>query len=554
MMYDENTNKGFDGEGAPDEHRSEEQAPNFVFKNQEGSGQENQSQQTYQSGAGQDNQNQQIYQGTVSQPVQGQAHTGQAGWSQQMYQNTANQANQGQTGQSQQYQNQQYQGQGYDTRMYNWQNGGQGQSPQPERKQTDSSEHTKRRKPSGAMGRKIAGITAAAILFGTVSGGTMVGVNMLAGSFRNQETYTQIDPSEEMTEAPTTQASAAPSAGGGAGTALALDVSDIVEKAMPSVVAINNTMIYEGSTWFGQRQQYEVPSSGSGIIVGKNDEELLIVTNNHVVEGASNLSVVFIDDKPVDGIIKGTDEESDLAVVAVPLQDIPEDTMNQISIAKLGNSEELKVGQGVIAIGNALGYGQSTTVGYVSALDREVTTDGSTTRHLLQTDAAINPGNSGGALLNMKGEVIGINAAKYSRTDVEGIGYAIPVSQVQDIIDSLMIRRSKVVEEGEEGYLGIQGLTVDDSMVKQLDMPAGVFVYAIIDDGAAASSDLREKDVITKFDGQSVRSMAALQDLLKRYKAGETVDLTVQSLENGKYVERTVSITLGKKATLGEDS
>lgn len=557
-MYDENTNRELNEERTADEHRGEDQTPNFVLNNPGENSQAIQDQvpqnqapqnQAFQS---QQPQNQQSYQNPAGQQPQGQ-------W---QYQNTRNQSNQSQgqqyqnpSGQPLPYQNQT--AQGTYNRPYNWQNGEQGAEAGSRKANGEHSAHGEKKKRSGGMGRKIAGITAAALLFGTVSGGTMVGVNMLAGSFQKEEAYTPITQPEVSQEEPTTQAAIpSPSVGssGGAGTALLLDVSDIVEAAMPSVVSINNTMVYEGSNWFGQRQQYEVPGSGSGIIVGKNDEELLIVTNNHVVEGASKLAVVFIDDKSIDAAIKGTDAESDLAVVAVPLKDIPEDTLSQISIAKLGNSEELKVGQGVIAIGNALGYGQSTTVGYISALDREVTTDNSTTRHLLQTDAAINPGNSGGALLNMKGEVIGINAAKYSRTDVEGIGYAIPVSQVQDIIDALMIRRSTIVEEGQEGYLGIQGLTVDESMVKQLDMPAGVFVYAIIDGGAAADSDLREKDVITKFDGQSVRSMAALQDLLRRYKAGETVEVTVESLENGKYVERSVSITLGQKATLGEDS
>jgi len=398
------------------------------------------------------------------------------------------------------------------------------------------------------MGRKVAGITAAALLFGTVSGGTMVGINMLAGSLGQKEAYTQISPSEMPTEAPTTQAAITPSTRADAGTALALDVSDIVEQAMPSVVAINNTMLYEGNTWFGQRQQYEVPSSGSGIIVGKNDEELLIVTNNHVVEGSNTLSVTFIDEKSIDAIIKGTDPESDLAVVAVPLKDIPEDTMSQISIAKLGNSEELKVGQGVIAIGNALGYGQSTTVGYVSALDREVTTDGSTTRHLLQTDAAINPGNSGGALLNMNGEVIGINSAKYSSTEVEGMGYAIPITKVQDIIGNLMTKKTrKEIEEAKQGYLGIQGQDIDSNTSLLYGMPQGVFVYKIMDEGAAAASDLKEKDIITKFDGQSVRTMAELKAMLAYYAGGDTISLTVQSLADGQYVERQVEVTLGTK-------
>ena len=370
-----------------------------------------------------------------------------------------------------------------------------------------------------------------------------------------EETYPQVSSQEVLAETTVEAETGAAQAAAPASKLIALDVSDIVEEAMPSVVAINNTMLYQSSNWWGMSQTYEVPSSGSGIIIGQNEEELLIATNNHVVEDSQTLAVVFIDETSVNAAIKGTDPDTDLAVIAVPLKDIPEDTLSQITVAQMGNSDELKVGQGVIAIGNALGYGQSVTVGYVSALNREVKTEGTVTRNLLQTDAAINPGNSGGALLNMKGEVIGINAAKYSSTDVEGIGYAIPISKAQEILSTLMTQRTRLetVEEGKEGYLGIQGLTVDDTMVLQLGMPAGVYVYGIVDEGAASRSDLREKDIITKFDGQAVKTMAALQNLLKYYKAGETVELTVQSLENGQYVERIVSITLGEKATLGQD-
>ncbi len=413
-------------------------------------------------------------------------------------------------------------------------------------------EPEKKGKKKGAFFKKAVGICAAAVLFGVISGGTMVGVNMLADSF-NKETYPQVSSQEVMAEAETTQAPAGVAAGS---NLIALDVSGIVEAAMPSVVAINNTMLYQSNSWWGMTQTYEVPSSGSGIIIGQNEEELLIATNNHVVEDSQTLAVVFIDDTSVNAAIKGTDPDTDLAVIAVPLKDIPEDTLSQITVAQMGNSDELKVGQGVIAIGNALGYGQSVTVGYVSALDRQVKTEDSVTRDLLQTDAAINPGNSGGALLNMKGEVIGINAAKYSSTDVEGIGYAIPISKAQDILDDLMTKRTRLetAPEGQEGYLGIQGLTVDSTMVQQYGMPAGVYVYGIIQDGAASKSELREKDIITKFDGQSVRTMAALQELLKYYKAGETVEVTVQSLEKGQYVERVISLTLGEKATLGQDT
>ncbi len=448
---------------------------------------------------------------------------------------------------SQSYQN--YQGQPSGSQNWSYQGGGSqnsygGQSYQP----IPPEPVKKEKKPS--LLKKAAGIAAAALLFGVISGGTMVGINVVAESTKKTDQPVATQEEEKVTLSDEEFAELKKDLVVEASNAQNLDVSAIVESAMPSVVAINNTMLYQSrNPWFGS-QTYEVPSSGSGIIVGKNDDELLVVSNNHVVENATELSIVFIDGTAVDGTVKGTDAETDLAVVAVPLSDIPSETMSKISIAELGDSDDMKVGQGVIAIGNALGYGQSVTVGYVSALNREVRTQDSTTRKLLQTDAAINPGNSGGALLNMKGQVIGINAAKYSDTDVEGMGYAIPISQAQDIINSLMVRRSgDKVEEGSEGYLGIQGVTVDDSMVQQLGIPEGVYVYKILDGGAASKTDLREKDVITKFDGQTIRSMASLQDLLKYYKVGETVEMVVQSLEDGQYVERTISITLAKQVS-----
>ena len=327
---------------------------------------------------------------------------------------------------------------------------------------------------------------------------------------------------------------------------------------MPSVVAITSTAVYQsnnfGYGWFfGGPQTYEVPSSGSGIIVGENEKELLIVTNNHVVEASTSLKVAFIDNQVVDAVIKGTDPETDLAVIAVPLDQIQTDTKSKIKIAKLGNSDEMKVGQGVVAIGNALGYGQSVTVGYVSALNRQVQVSENSTRELMQTDAAINPGNSGGALLNMKGEVIGINAAKYSSTEVEGMGYAIPISKAEDIMNQLMNRRSDRVEESRRGYLGIQGTTVDENSAAAFGMPRGVYVFKILENGAAAQSELREKDIITKADGQSIRTMTDLQEILSCYEEGETVSLTVQSQRDGQYEEKTVSITLKKMPQEGEE-
>lgn len=406
-----------------------------------------------------------------------------------------------------------------------------------------------RGKKKGSMAVKVAGVTAAALLFGTVAGGTMFAVNTVGELVKGR--YTTESTSEPVTVAQA-ETSGNTGSGGNGGVpvtaAIQTDVSAIVEKAMPSVVAINNTMLLQHQTWFGPSQTIEVPSSGSGIIVGQNDEELLIVTNNHVVEDSRELTVTFIDNEPVTAAIKGTDSDSDLAVIAVKLSDIPAETRSRIKVAVMGDSDALKVGQGVIAIGNALGYGQSVTVGYVSALDREVHAEDDTTRHLLQTDAAINPGNSGGALLNMNGEVIGINAAKYSSTEVEGMGYAIPISQAQDIINELMNKKTRVaVDERKQGYLGIQGQNIDETAAAMYGMPRGIYVYKITEDSAASRSTLREKDIITKFDGQTVRTMEDLKEMLTYYEGGDTVNLTVQSLENGEYVERTVEITLGTK-------
>ncbi|MEY8354118.1 trypsin-like peptidase domain-containing protein [Lachnospiraceae bacterium 54-53] len=400
----------------------------------------------------------------------------------------------------------------------------------------------------GGFAKKAAALVGGALVFGVVAGSTMVGINWAAGAYANKNPVN------------ISQAETIPSASGSAGTQVANttsistvnDVSTIVDRAMPSVVAITSKVIYESQTWFGPMQREGV-GSGSGIIVGKNDDELLIVTNNHVVEGAEELKVTFIDEAAVDAAIKGTDADSDLAVIAVPLSSISSETLSKIAVAALGNSDTLKVGQGVVAIGNALGYGQSVTVGYISALDRTVQTDNGTNRDLLQTDAAINPGNSGGALLNMQGEVIAINSAKYSSTEVEGMGYAIPISKAQDIIDNLMTRKTRTqVADGEQGYLGIQCKNIDATTSQQLGMPQGVFIYKIVEGGAASQSDLREKDIVTKFDGQSIRTYDDLTNMLKYYGGGTTVTLTVQSLENGQYVERNIDITLGTRPADGE--
>lgn len=406
--------------------------------------------------------------------------------------------------------------------------------------------------------KKTAWIVLSAVLFGTVAGTVMTGVQIASSGMVSQ--FFAIVSSDEKLPEQGEELLPEPFPGGNipgilpeapAVPAPATDVSQVVEEAMPAVVAVASTAVYQmpdfGFGWFfgGGSQSYEVPSSGSGIIIGENDTELLIVTNNHVVQDTVSLKITFVDDTAVDAVIKGTDTDTDLAVISVPLDQIPQETKEKIAVARLGDSDGLKVGQGVIAIGNALGYGQSVTVGYVSALNREIKTSDGNARVLLQTDAAINPGNSGGALLNMKGEVIGINAAKYSSTEVEGIGYAIPVSGVQDILDELMNRktRSEVAEE-KRGYLGIQGTTVDEDAAAAFGMPKGVYVYKILKDGAAADSQLREKDIITKLDGMTVKSMQELQKFLKGYEAGETIELLVQRQEDGQYKEIQIPITL----------
>lgn len=398
--------------------------------------------------------------------------------------------------------------------------------------------------------RKAAGITAAAVLFGTVAGGVMTGVNYVGARLTGLADITATAPAETegTTTAQVPETSAASNNGSTTAVSTVTDVSSIAEKAMPSLVAINDTMTVEQNNFFGMPQTYQAQSSGSGIIVGQNDTELLIATNNHVVSGATDMKVTFTDSTQVAAAVKGTDSATDLAIIAVKLSDIPSDTMSKIKVATLGNSDNVKVGQQVIAIGNALGYGQSLTVGYISALDREITDENGIQHTYIQTDAAINPGNSGGALLDLNGNVIGINAAKNASTEVEGMGFAIPISKAQEILNNLMTKKTReAVDESAQGYLGIQGTNIDANASKEYGMSVGIYVYKIVEGGAAANSDLKEKDIITKFDGQSVTNMEELKQMLTYYEGGSTVSLTVQSLVNGSYVEHEVQITLGTK-------
>lgn len=332
------------------------------------------------------------------------------------------------------------------------------------------------------------------------------------------------------------------------------DVSEVVDKVMPSIVSITNMSVEEVQSFFGGTYQRQSEGAGTGIIIGKNDSELLIVTNNHVVEGSETLTVTFTDETSVDANIKGTDSAYDIAVIAVPLDSISDDTLNAVSVATLGDSTQLKVGEPAIAIGNALGYGQSVTVGVISALDRSVATTDSQTGEmtensvkLIQTDAAINGGNSGGALVNVNGEVIGINSAKLIGESVEGIGYAIPISDVADLIQNLMNQETKTkVDEADRGMIGITGISVSDAFSQQIDMPAGVYVTEVTSGGGADRAGMTKGCIITAINGSSVDSMEALQGQLEYYAKGDTVSLTIQIPQtNGEYEENTVDVTLG---------
>ena len=326
------------------------------------------------------------------------------------------------------------------------------------------------------------------------------------------------------------------------------DIATIAKNAMPSIVSITNMSVQEVQSFFGGTQQQESTSVGSGIIIGQTDSELLILTNNHVVEGNEKLTVSFVDNESVEANVKGTDSTKDLAVVAVKISDVKDSTMDEIAVATMGDSSKLEVGEQVIAIGNALGYGQSVTSGIVSATER--TLDGYEGGTLIQTDAAINPGNSGGALLNSNGEVIGINTAKVATDSVEGMGYAIPISDASDTIQNLMNQETKTkVSEAEQGYLGIQGVDVSDESAKMYNMPTGVYISDVVKNGGAQQAGLTKGSVITGLEGTTISDMNSLKEQLQYYRVGDKVKVTVQvPRNNGEYTEKTVEVTLGSKS------
>lgn len=377
-----------------------------------------------------------------------------------------------------------------------------------------------------------------ALVFGLVAGITFEGASFAAGRLLGAADE-KVSGSNVETK-PVESAKLTTSSGGSVST----DITEIAKNAMPSVVSITNISIQQVQSFFGGIQEQEIPSAGSGIIISQNDTELLVLTNNHVVEGSDTLTVSFIDEESVAANIKGTDAAKDLAVIAVKLKDIKDSTMEEIKVATLGDSTKLQVGEPAIAIGNALGYGQSVTTGIVSAMKR--TMDGFD-GELIQTDAAINPGNSGGALLNAKGEVIGINTAKIAVNEVEGIGYAIPISDASSVITELMNRETRTkVPEGEQGYLGIQGYDVESDVANMYQMPQGVYIYEALKGGAAAKAGISKGSIITAVNGAGVNGMETLKEQLQYYRPGETVEVTVQiPKENGEYKEEIIEVTLG---------
>ena len=434
-------------------------------------------------------------------------------------------------------------------------------------------------KPSGPSGhrrnqnsfQKKAGATIAlAVIFGLVAAVVFQAANFAADRFLNTgkssvqiKTTDSVDLQETASDDSTADKVLSDSENG--------TVAAVAQASMPSVVAITTVSVQEIPSFFGySSHQYKSASTGSGIIVGDNDDELLIATNNHVVDGATTLSVCFIGDDvanaetetvnagdngdlnvedAVSAKIKGTDADNDLAVVAVKKSDIPEDTLNQIKIAQIGSSDDLAVGQQVVAIGNALGYGQSVTSGWISALNRTISTDdGTNSTGLIQTDAAINPGNSGGALLNMKGELIGINSAKYADSAVEGMGYAIPISKAKPILEELMNRETREkVDSIKKGYLGVSLANLTTEAIEMYNMPTGAFVRSVEDDSPAQEAGICKGDIIVKFDGQKVSDGDDLLDKLQYYKSGEKIEAVIARATNGEYEENTIELTLGTR-------
>ena len=403
------------------------------------------------------------------------------------------------------------------------------------------------KKKSGGKGKRFLVTVGMAAVFGLVAGGVMFGVNSLGNAITGQGEETA-----ERGQVPTAEPPAQEASAVGSGSADGYTVAQVADMCMPSVVSITNASVSTVRDFFGGVQEYPIESTGSGIIVGQNDTELLIATNNHVIAGAETLTVAFSDAAVYEAQVKGNNPDTDLAVIAVNLEDMTEDTLNAIKVVSIGDSDSLQLGEQVVAIGNALGYGQSVTSGWVSAVDREVFDEnGNSTGKMIQTDAAINPGNSGGALLNMKGELIGINSAKAAATEVEGMGYAIPVATAQPILDELMNRETRYKADAKKAaYIGVVCMDVDQDAIAKYGIPKGAFVDSVEEGGPAEKAGIQKGDVITKFDGVTISGKDDLVSKLEYYEAGEEIEVIVSRAENGEYKEQTLTVTLGKRSEM----
>lgn len=432
---------------------------------------------------------------------------------------------------------------------YNWNQ--QGNEPQNNTPMEPKKQPRKRNGNGARWAKKIGAVALSAVLFGGVAGGVFTGVTYATGATAKAQS-TQTDSSKQETTKTILQTTTSSGSTGSSASGQSLDVSSIAKNAMPSIVAITNKSVQEVQDYFSMfsrgsgTQEQEVESQGSGIIIGQNDSELLIATNNHVVEDADTLSVCFVDDQAYEATVKGTDADNDLAVIAVKLSDISDDTMSQIKIAEIGDSDQLQVGEQVVAIGNALGYGQSVTTGVISALNRKIESSNSEEgTSLIQTDAAINPGNSGGALLNMRGEVIGINSNKIGGSSIEGMGYAIPISTARPIIEDLMERQTRTkYSEEERGYLGISCINVTSDLSENFSMPQGIFVAQVYSGTGAEAAGLVRGNIVVAFDGVTVQNQEELTKQMQYYKAGESVEITIMVNSANGYQQKNVTVTL----------
>lgn len=440
---------------------------------------------------------------------------------------------------------------------------------------TPSGSHDPDRKPrkeKSGFGKKLVAVVVLGLFFGVCAGIGFFSIGFATGSTGKKEAVTvseeqavtpEIDDTEKSRESleteetretvlqeqtPEISQSKPILSESGSVSAVVTDVTGIVEQVMPAMVSILNNYT-ERTSYFGQTYTQQEQASGSGIIIGENDTELLLVTNYHVIEQADSLEVTFVNEKTAEAVVKGTDESMDLAVIAIPLKELDRDTVDTIATATLGDSDALSIGEPAIAIGNALGYGQSVTTGVISALNRMLeSSDGSNSGPFIQTDAAINPGNSGGALLNIKGELIGINSNKIGGSRIEGMGYAIPISAAKPILSDLMSRETRFkVSDENRGYLGITGINITEVEAQMYGMPQGVYINQVLENAAAAKAGLKKGDIIVKIGEQDIKSMSDLKEELEYYEAGSEVTFTVMQMHDGGYASTQIRVVLGTK-------